>query len=335
MSTRFFWSAVFLAAVSTRAVAQDVDPQCPPGALVNGSPDNTMVSQDACQKSIDLFRYLAPEIGVILAGGNATQGLAGTLGGLGHFSVGIRGNALDMSLPQVDRVTPNTRGARQDIYPIEQKFLGGVTADLAVGVLKGFSTSGFGSADVLVSATYLPAYTGTSIEVKEPDGSFKLGLGAKVGVLRETATLPGISVSYLVRETPRVDITAKSGEDRLFLNDVSVKAKSWRAVAAKKLLFLGVGAGFGQDAYDSRASITVSVAPRQATQGGTGGPVSLTQSLTRNSIFATAWFSAQVLRIVGEIGRVSGGSISTYNSFEGVQPADARTYYSLGVSFGR
>ena len=335
MSTRILWSAVLVAVVSTRGMGQGVDPQCPPGTSVNGSPDNTMVAQDACQKSIDLFHYLAPEIGVILAGGNATQGLASTVGGLGHFSVGVRGNGLDMSLPQVDRVTPNTRGARQDLYPVEQKLLGGATADLAVGVLKGFSTSGFGSADVLVSATWLPSYNGTSIEVKEPGGSFKLGLGAKVGLLRESATRPGISVSYLVRETPRVDITAKSGDDRLFLNDVSVKAKSWRAVAAKKFLFLGLGAGFGQDAYDSNADITVSVAPRQATQGGTGGPISLTQSLTRNNVFATAWLASTVLRIVGEVGRVSGGSISTYNSFDGVQPADARTYFSVGVSFGR
>src|SRR4051794_30238048 len=115
MHTRIVVSAAVIAAlVSADLNAQGIDPQCPPGTENNGSPDNTMVAQDACQKSKDLFRYLAPEIGVTLAGGNATQGLTGTLGGLGHFSVGIRGNGLDMSLPQVDRVTPNTRGARQD-----------------------------------------------------------------------------------------------------------------------------------------------------------------------------------------------------------------------------
>lgn len=335
MSTRIFFAVAFTALISTRGFAQSVDPQCPPGTQNNGTPDNTMIAQDACQKSIDLFRYLAPEIGVILAGGNATQGLAGTLGGPGHFSVGVRGNILDMSLPQVDRIVPSTQGARQDTYTIEQKLLGGATADLAVGVFKGFSPSGFGSADVLVSATYLPSYSGSSIEVKEPGGSIKLGFGAKVGLLTESATRPGISFSYLVRETPTVDITASSGDDRLMLNDVSVKAKSWRGVVAKKLLFLGVGAGFGQDAYDSNADISVTIAPRQATPGGTGGPISLTQSLTRNNIFATAWFTSTVLRIVGEVGRVSGGTISTYNTFDGVQAADGRNYFSVGISFGR
>jgi hypothetical protein len=42
-----------------------------------------------------------------------------------------------------------------------------------------------------------------------------------------------------------------------------------------------------------------------------------------------------VLQLVGEIGRVSGGDIATYNKFEGVQAADARTYYSLGLTFSR
>lgn len=336
MKTRIFGAAAAIVALtSAGAGAQTVDPQCPPGTLVNGSPDNTMVAQDACQKAIDLFHYFAPEIGVTLAGGNATQGLTSTLGGFGHFSIGIRGNGLDASLPQIDRVTPNTRGARQDTYPAEQKLLGGATADLGIGLFRGIGTNGFGSADLLVSATYLPGYTGTSIEVAEPDGSLKLGFGAKVGILRESSVLPGVSLTYLVRETPRVNITAKSGDDRLLLDDVHVKAKSWRAVAGKKLLFLGVGAGVGQDMYDSNASITVTVAPRQATNGGTGGPIDLTQKLTRTNVFGTAWLSARVLRIVGEIGRVSGGTIPTYNSFEGTQAADPRTYYSIGISFGR
>ena len=103
----------------------------------------------------------------------------------------------------------------------------------------------------------------------------------------------------------------------------------------QELFLLGAGAGFGQDAYDTNADITVTVAPRLATQGGTGGPISLSQSLTRTNIFGTVWLNAGVLKIVGEVGRVSGGDIVTYNQFDGVQPADPRTYYSVGLAFGR
>jgi len=314
--------------------AQEVDSQCPPGSMTLTGPDNTMVAQDACQKAIDLFRYMSPQLGAVLAGGNPTQGVGGTLGGLGHFSFGVRGNALNGSLPEVDKVVPNTRGARIDTYTIDTKPVGFVTADLGIGLFKGLP-SGFGAVDALVSASYVPEYTGTDVEVTVPSGSIKLGFGAKVGVLRETSVRPGISVSYLVRELPRVNITGKSGDDRLFLNDVTVKTKSWRAVVAKTFFLFGAGAGFGQDSYDSNADITVTVAPRLATQGGTGGPISLNQSLTRTNIFGSVWLDAKVMKIVGEIGRASGGNIVTYNQFEGVQPADARTYYSVGFAFGR
>jgi len=316
--------------------AQEIDAQCPPGGTNSaGEPDNTMVAQDACQKAIDLFRYMAPQLGVLLAGGNPTQGVSGTLGGLGHFSVGLRGNALRASLPEVDRVVPNTRGVRQDIYPIDSTIVGFVTADLALGVFEGFGTSGAGALDVLVSASYIPEYSSNSVDVTVPSGSLELGFGAKVGVLKETSVRPGVSVSYLSRGLPRVNITGTSGEDRLTLDDVNVNSKSWRAVAGKSILFFGVGAGFGQDTYDSNAAITVTVAPRDATEGGSGGPIHLGQKLTRNNVFGTLWVTSQVLRIVGEVGRVSGGSIVTYNQFQSVQPADSRLYASVGLSFGR
>lgn len=326
---------IFLAA-SPVAAQGTIDPQCPPGSLnSSGSPDNTMVAQDACQKAIDLFRYMAPQLGAVLAGGNPTQGIAGTLGGPGHFSFGIRANGLQGSLPEVDKVVPNTRGARVDTYTIDTQAIGFVTADVAVALFKGLSTSGFGAVDALASASYIPEYSGTSVEVKVPSGSFKFGFGAKVGILSETSTRPGIAVSYLDRELPTVDITGKSGDDRLFLDNVKIRSKSWRAVVGKSFLFVGLGAGYGQDRYDSNADITVTVAPRQATQGGTGGPINLGQKLTRNNLFGTVWLNAKVMRIVGEVGRVSGGEIVTYNQFDGAQPADARTYASIGLRFGR
>jgi hypothetical protein len=46
------------------------------------------------------------------------------------------------------------------------------------------------------------------------------------------------------------------------------------------------------------------------------------------------WINAHVLRIVGEIGRVSGGEIPMFNQFSGPQAADARVYGSVGVSVG-
>ncbi len=337
MKSRLLPAALMLAAfaVSSQPVtAQGIDPQCPPGSSTGGVPNNAMIAQDACQKAIDLFRYVAPQLSAILAGGAPIQGVSGTLGGPGHFSFGVRANGLQGSLPEVDKVVPNTRGARVDTYTIETTPIGFVTADLGVGLFKGAGTNGFGAVDAIVSLSYVPEYSSNSVEIAVPSGSFKFGFGAKVGVLRETSTRPGIAVSYLVRELPSVDITGQSGDDRLFLKDVRVRTNSWRALVGKSFLFAGAGAGFGQDSYNSDASITVTVAPRQATSGGTGGPIALEQKLTRNNVFGTVWLNAKILRIVGELGRVSSGTIATYNQFDGVQPADARTYASIGLSFG-
>jgi len=337
MKSRMFSAAILVASLAGSSIsAQEIDSQCPPGTSNSaGEPDNTKVAQDACQKAIDLFKYMAPQLGAVLAGGNPTQGVSGTLGGLGHFSFGIRGNGLRGSLPKVDLETPNTRGAQVSMYEIETKPVGFVTADLALGIFKGMASSGFGAIDAIVSASYIPEYNSPSVKVTVPSGAFKLGFGAKVGILKETAVRPGISVSFLERELPKVTITGISGDDQLLLENISVRARSWRAVAGKSFPFLGAGAGFGRDNYDSNASITVTVAPRPATQGGTGGPIALAQKLSRNNLFGTVWINSRVMRIVGELGVVSGGTIVTYNEFDGVQPADKRTYASVGLSFGR
>jgi hypothetical protein len=322
--------------VSGNVAAQGVDPQCPPGSTNSvGDPDNTRIAQDACQKAIDLFKYMAPQLGAVLAGGSPTQGFSGTLGGPGHFSFGVRANALRGSLPQVDRVVPSTHGAQVSTYGIDDKPIGFVTADLGVGLFSGLPSSGLGAVDLLVSASYLPSYSNDDVDIAEPSGSFKFGFGAKLGILKETSVRPGISVSYLDRGLPDVTITGKSGDDRLVLDNLSVRSRSWRAIAGKSFLILGVGAGVGQDYYDSNADITVTIAPRQATAGGTGGPIALGQKLTRTNVFGSAWLNARIFRLVGEIGRVSGGEITTYNQFDGPQPADARTYASIGLSFGR
>lgn len=336
MKARYVAAIAALGISATTLSGQGIDAQCPPGSMTgSGTPDNTMVAQDACQKAIDLFKYMSPQLGAILAGGNPAQGLTGTLGGPGHFSFGIRGNGLNGSLPEVDRIVPNTRGARLDTYTIDTQLIGFVTADVGIGIFRGLASNGFGSVDALVSASYVPEYSNSSVEIAVPSGSIKFGFGAKLGILRESALRPGVSVSYLVRDLPDVDITYSSGDDRLFLDDVSVKTKSWRAVAGKSFMFLGIGGGFGQDSYDNSAAITVTVAPREATQGGTGGPIQLGQDLTRTNIFGTVWLNARLMKIVAELGRVSGGDIVTYNQFEGSQADEARTYFSVGLAFGR
>jgi len=334
-----------LLAAATLAVnsveAQNVDTQrCPPGtASALGVPDQTRASQDACQKAIDLFQYLAPQLGISITGGNATLGQGGTLGGLGHFTVGLRLNAVQGSLPQVNGVTPVVTGATSSRYGTSDQIIGLPTADLAIGLFKGIplALTNVGGVDLLVSAAYLPEFDGQGVSVRVPSGSLKLGFGARVGLLQESLIVPGVAVTYLRRDLPTTNITAATGGDTLYVSDLSLKTNAWRVVASKSLLFLGVAVGAGQDTYESSADIRASVAPRPPLTSSrfTAAPTSpITQKLTRTNIFADLTLNLLIFKLTGEIGQVSGGEISTYNTFDGKQAADSRVYGSIGARFG-
>src|SRR5260221_1067327 len=254
--------------------AQGVSPLCPPGSFNGlGQPDNTKIAQDACQKAIDLFQYVAPQLGAIVAGGSATQGFSGSLGGLGHFSVGIRGNAINGSLPDVDRVVPATRGAEQSTYTIADAALALPTGNVAIGLFNGLplGITHLGGLDLLVSAAYLPSYNNSSLDISVPSGSWKVGYGAKIGIIQESALTPGVSLSYLDRELPMVKVVGRSGDDRLVLDSLRVKTHSWRLVAGKGFLFLGGAAGIRRGIYGTHWAINGTGAPRAPTPGGSGG----------------------------------------------------------------
>jgi hypothetical protein len=332
---------VLFAAVAfgaTSVQAQGIDAQrCPRGTVNNlGIPDQARASQDACQKAVDLFQYMAPQLGAAITGGNATLGQGGSLGGLGHFSVGFRINAVQGSIPQVQNVSPADTGAAKSTYDTKTQILPMPTAELAIGVFKGLplAITNVGGVDVLVSASYLPEFNNSNVNVKVPNGSLKFGYGVRVGILQESLLVPGISVSYLHRELPTVNIAANSNNDSLYVNNLSLKSNAWRVVASKSLILFGLAAGIGQDKYDASTDIGAHVAARPPFPAANAGPVSLSQNLTRWNMFADLSMNLLLFKLTGEIGQVSGGTINTYNTFNGKQAADSRIYGSVGARFG-
>jgi hypothetical protein len=333
---------VLFAAVAfgaTSVEAQVDTGRCPPGNVGAAIPDQTRASQDACQKAIDLFQYMAPQLGGAITGGNATLGMGGSLGGLGHFSAGFRVNVLQGSLPLVANVTPQVTGATSSRYDTKTQILPMPTAELAIGVFKGLplAITNVGGVDVLVSASYLPEFNNSNVSVKVPSGSLKFGYGARVGILQESLIVPGVSVSYLHRELPTLNLAANTSNDSLYVNNLSLKSNAWRLVASKSLLLFGLAAGFGQDKYDASTEIRAHVAARTVpipTPAANAGPVSLSQNLTRTNVFADLSMNLLLFKLTGEIGQVSGGTINTYNTFNGKQAADSRIYGSVGARFG-
>jgi hypothetical protein len=288
-------------------------------------------TQDACQMAIDVFQFMAPQLGVALTGGNATLGRGGTLGGLPHFTIGLRGNVLSGDVPNVDQFpVPSITGRQQRELQTDKQIIGLPTVDAAVGIFKGLplGLTNVGGIDLLVSATYIPEVGGENDDFQvKPDHNLQLGYGARLGIIQESLLLPGVSVTYIKRDLPTTSIAGRSAQVDIDVRDMKVKTTAWRVVASKSLVMFGIAVGAGQDRYDQSAMIQATTAAQ------TSSVVDFTQDLTRTNVFADLSLNLPLLKLVGEVGQVSGGKVETYNTFSGGAADKSRVYGSLGLRF--
>jgi hypothetical protein len=309
------------------------------GLTTSSCPSGTVserAAQDACQQAYDVFQYMAPQLGLALAGGNATLGQGSTLGGIGHFSIGARANIFQGSLPQVDQFTSNQAGAVARSLPTKDQYIGLPTADAAIGLFSGIplGLTNVGGVDVLVSAAYVPTITSNNVSIT-PDQALQIGYGVRVGLLQESIVLPGVSFTYLKRDLPKTTITGTtSNGSSLTVSDLKVNTSAWRVVGSKSLLLFGFAAGVGQDKYDQSAKISATVTGVPVIGNATSSVPGTSQSLTRTNVFFDASLNLPLFKVVGEIGQASGGTVQTFNSFAGGRADRSQQYFSLGLRFG-
>jgi hypothetical protein len=318
-----------LAVTATMAQAQGKvsDPQCADAAAGHAAVQNT------CNTAVDLFNYMAPQLGTVIAGGNATLGQGGSLGGPGHFAVSVRGNVLKGSLPQIDKYSPSVTTRQAETIATKDQILGLPAVDVAFGLFAGLplGVTKVGGVDVLLSANYIPAYSGAGVSVKVPSGSLKIGYGARVGLLEESLIVPGVGFSYMKRDLPTVSLTANSGvggTNRLDVTNLRVNTTSWRLTASKSLIMFGLAAGVGQDKLSSSAAIQATVA------GVSSATFKGSQDLTRTTYFGDLSFNVLLAKFVLEVGSTSGGSVPTYNTFSGTEADASRLFASAGLRIG-
>ena len=307
-------------------------------AQANSCASGTL-TQDACQKAVDLFQYMAPQLGTVVAGGNATLGQGGTLGGFAtfpfphpKFSIGLRVNALQGSLPDLESAaaTPVPGDRQSSNIPVNDQVIPGPAADVAIGLFKGLplGLTNFGGIDLLLSAIYLPEFDGSNVALELPDGGLKIGYGARVGLLQESLVIPGVSFTWLKRDLPKANITGTTAaaglEADLAVNDLEVSTTAWRVVASKSLVMFGLALGAGQDKYESSANVV-------GRSSAANGEARVEQNLTRTNYFADLSMNLMLLKIIGEVGMVQGGEVETFNQWDGKQAADKRLYGSVGM----
>jgi hypothetical protein len=308
---------------------------CPAGSTTLGIPDQQRVAQDACTQAFDVYQFMAPQLGVALAGGNAMLGQGSVLGGLGHFAVALRGNVFNGRLPRIDQFSQSTSGAQQQELPSKDQVLGLPTADAEIGIFKGIPLvlTNVGGIDALVSASYVPTINSDNVSIT-PQKNWQLGYGARIGLLSESLVVPGVSATWIERDLPTTDIVGSAGSNSLEVQNLKVKTKSWRLVASKSLILFGVAVGAGQDKFDQSAHILANVSQDGFNASGDVPESATKQSLTRTNVFGDLSLNLPFFKLTGEIGRSSGGTVNTYNSFSGGRADRSIVYASAGLRVG-
>lgn len=269
---------------------------------------------------------MMPQLGTSLVGGSHTLGMGTTLGGFPHFAIALRANAVRGDLPDLSNLSVSLAGRQNSNLETQEQFVGLPGVDFAVGLFKGFpvGVTRIGGVDLIGSVTYIPEIEGDGTSITPTDGSTKFGFGARVGLLEQSLIVPGVSFSYLVRDLPTVDLTADASNAQFSINDFSVKTTSWRIAAQKNFLIFQLGAGFGQDTYDTGAEISGVV------NGTNAFSTDASQELKRTTMYGNLGFNLFLAKLVAEVGQVSGGDVSTFNTFS--EAADkSRLYGSVGL----
>lgn len=272
-----------------------------------------------CTELAVTARAIQGQVGFLAGLGSEVSGSAGTLGrrlGLTpRVSVGLRAGFLSMGLPDV--ADPNGAPSREATFMVPV-----VHAGLAVGLFDGFflapTVGGFLSLDLLAqtSTTFLPM--GQGFDGRVTGFSF----GARLGILRESFTLPGVALSASRRSVGKIRYGAGSGSGPAVEVDPTVTAL--RATVGKDLLGVGLLAGAGWDRYSGGATL---FPPGVVAQGASVGSFNHDRSL----IFGGAALNFLVLQLSAEAGWIQG--FSAVQGYEGrpFDPTRGSFYGSLAA----
>ena len=251
MTLRFQWGArlglALVVACSPGLRAQDVNSLA--DRCQSAAPAATTQCLDGSVASQALLGHtgLLAGLGSEIAGSPTTLGRR--IGSTPRLALSIRAGGLYARLPDLtDRQNASVREATFFLPTLHSSF--------SLGVFDGFrlmpTVGGFLSLDLLAqtSMVFLPEAQGFDGRVAS------LSVGARLGILRESFTLPGITVSASRRLLGVVRMGSVPLGDPTEI-EVDPSVASYRLVVGKDLFAVGLLLGMGWDVYSTEVRMRV------------------------------------------------------------------------------
>lgn len=281
-----------------------------------------------CDAAVDGTRAFHPLLGVLVSGGNPTIGTANPLGGLGHFSLTLRANAVQLVLPDLGYT-----GSSATVPAGDKLFAPAPLVEGALGLYRGIG-NGLLAVDFLGSAQLLPANQIDNLSVdagarRIGDIALGLGYGARIGIMKEMGPLPAVSFSIMRRDIPEIAYGDVPAGDR-FGYAVDLHATNLRLVASKHLMILDLAAGLGWDKYTGDAVISF----RDPITSVPQPDISLELNNSRVLGFLNAGISMSVVKLTGEVGYQAGKDQNLSTDFEDFDTTKGKLFAGLGLRVG-
>ena len=284
----------------------------------NGNPDLASACRELVLAALAVQRGvgLASALGSDVPGTSSTAGRR--MGSVPRLGFALAATGTGMGMPRIS--AGSVKGLAEEVNPTVIGLRGVVSAGLLDGIQFAPGMGGFLSADLTASYTrlWLPEEEGFG------GPSSGVGLGARVGILRESFTMPGLSVSVARRWHATVK-TGDAGEGNPGEIETDLEVTSLRAMLGKNWFVVGLMAGAGWDRYEGEATVSATGGVEDA------GAVTGRLASERTIYFAAAWYNFLISQFSLEAGVADGVSDPFEGRSGGYEPAGRSWFASLAV----
>jgi len=287
-------------------------------ALVAGCVTGTPQLPHACVDATLAARNLITDTGFLLSLGSAVPGSWGPLRrNTPRFDVSFRIAGLRSHIPVVTH-EPAVGQARGEFV------LKTIQGNLVAGLFEGFqvkpTVGGLLSLDLLAQGHFL--FLPKEVGLDSKMGAFSLGI--RLGLVRETFTLPGIAVSVSQRFMSPMTLDWESVHYSTGLV-INPTISSLRLTIGKSISSLGLMAGAGLDSHNSE--VTLMVLPQDSDPTEFNAPL----GIRRPVFFSGVSLSLLILQLSTEVGWAFGPPMLEGHAPGPIDPQQGSGFLSLAA----